>query len=200
MKKLVLMLIMALVLACAGCDSGPEIAPAKPMLPSTEQEEEEELSTTLTLVLAGPVEEERADLVDAAQKEAESQGYTLSVVQSDKAEMQLRYLSLAREAGDRALLVELADREAAAEFVDTANNIPLIFIQAAPDDDVLSNKAVYVGNPAGLGTAYFRAEGKVCVRAAINMINGNDPAAETGLRRTGNKVTLPSDGMIGQSA
>lgn len=201
MKRIFALLLAALfsmsLAACGGEDDAP--APADPGAAAGEEEPaEDEGSKAVTLIFADEIDDDRTDLLEAAEQIAESKGFTLSTVVSlGDSEKQNRFLELARDAGERVILIELADPDGAAEVVDLAGEMAVVFVDTVPSDSAaLSKMAVYVGNPEGAGESYLRLTGRTAMRAALNLISGADVAEETELKVSGNQITVPADGVI----
>ena len=113
------------------------------------------------------------------------------------AELQTRFLQLAQEAGEQAVLIELFDPATAADVVRDAGEMAVIFLDTAPDgNSALRKKAFYVGSPDGEGDAYLRLTGRVAMQAADNLIRGVDAGEETDVRPSGHKFNIPSDGIL----
>jgi len=198
----------ALLCACfcflllTGCDflSGIDLAEPEPE-PEAEteeikEEEEPEGSKALTLMFAHAIDEGRTGLLEAARQVAEEKGYTLSTVVSlGDPELQSRFLQLARDAGEQAILLELTDPAAAAAVLDDAGEMAVVFVDVLPDSG-LSKRAIYVGNPEGDGDSYLRLTGRTAMLAADNLIRGEAANAETELKLSGHKITVPADGVL----
>lgn len=201
MKRIFALLLAALfcmsLAACGGEDDAP--APADPDASAGEEEPaEDEGSKAVTLIFADEIDDDRTDLLEAASQIAESKGFTLSTVVSlGDSEKQNRFLELARDAGERVILIELADPDGAAEVVDLAGEMAVVFVDTMPSDSAaLSKTAVYVGNPEGAGESYLRLTGRTAMRAALNLVSGANVAEETELKVSGNQITVPADGVI----
>ena len=112
-------------------------------------------------------------------------------------ELQNRFIGLAREAGEQAILIELADPARAAEAVEAAGEMAVVFVNTAPDSNsVLGKRAVFVGNPEGEGELYLRLTGRTAMRAADNLIRGVATDEETELKLSGHKISIPADGVL----
>ena len=196
----------ALLCACfcflllTGCDflSGIELAEpeSEPEAETEEIEEEPEGPKALTLMFAHAIDEGRTGLLEAARQAAQEKGYTLSTVVSlGDPKLQSRFLQLARDAGEQAILLELADPAAAAAVLDDAGEMAVVFVDVLPDSG-LSKRAIYVGNPEGDGDPYLRLTGRTAMLAADNLIRGEAANTETELKLSGHKITVPADGVL----
>lgn len=212
MKRMIVMLCVCIFLL-TGCSllEGVELAP--PEAPAAEDgggsdtagaapedsaEAEPEGPKTFTLIFAEEPDEADAVLLEAAQQAAAAAGYTLSSVTSlGDPELQSRFLKLAGSAGERVVLLELVDSAETEEAIGDAGGMDVIFIGKLPDSG-LDRHAIYVGNPEGAGDSYHRAAGRTAALAAVNFIAGASAAQDTGLRLSGNKITVPADGVIAE--
>ncbi len=176
-----------------------EPEPAPPSVPEQEAPPEEpEGSKALTLIFAHEMDDGRTDLLEAAEQIAEEKGYTLSTVTAlGDPVLQERFIELARDAGEQAILIELADRSTASAAVQQAGEMAVIFIDTMPEDNsALSKHAIYVGNQEGEGELYLRLTGRTALRAADNLIRNEPADTETELKLSGHKIMIPADGMI----
>jgi len=204
MKRLLALLggfLFLLPLTACSLFSELELPEPEPEAAAEEQPPEEaepEGSKALTLIFAHEVDENRTALLESAQQTALEKGYTLSnVVTMGNAELQTRFLQLAQEAGEQAVLIELFDPATAADVVRDAGEMAVIFLDTAPDgNSALRKKAFYVGSPDGEGDAYLRLTGRVAMQAADNLIRGVDAGEETDVRPSGHKFNIPSDGIL----
>ena len=109
--------------------SGIELAEpeSEPEAETEEIEEEPEGSKALTLMFAHAIDEGRTGLLEAARQAAQEKGYTLSTVVSlGDPKLQSRFLQLARDAGEQAILLELADPATAAAVPSAYTSINTI--------------------------------------------------------------------------
>ena len=193
-------LMLSLLPGC-GLLAETELADPEPEAGRPEDAEappEPEGSKAVTLVFAYEQDDGHTDLLEAASQIADSKGYTLSTVESlGNHELQNRFIGLAREAGEQAILIELADPARAAEAVEAAGEMAVVFVNTAPDSNsVLGKRAVFVGNPEGEGELYLRLTGRTAMRAADNLIRGVATDEETELKLSGHKISIPADGVL----
>ena len=205
MKRIFALLFsIALLLSLLpGCSllAGTELAdpdPGTEQPEDPEAEAEPEGSKAVTLVFAVEQDEGHTDLLEAAAQIANSKGYTLSTVEAlGNPELQSRFIELARDAGEQAILIELADPSRAAEAVEAAGEMAVVFVNTAPDSSsVLGKRVIFVGNPEGEGELYLRLTGRTAMRAADNLIRGAAVDEETELKLSGHKISVPADGVL----
>lgn len=203
MKRILALLFsIALMLSLlSGCDllSGTELADPDPEIEHQEETEPEPIgSKAVTLIFAYAEDDGRTDLLEAATQIADAKGYTLSAVESlGNPELQNRFIELARDAGEQAILVELADPSRADDAVEAAGDMAVIFIDTAPDSNsVLGKRVIFVGNPDGEGELYLRLTGRTAMRAADNLIRDVAADEETELKLSGHKIHIPADGVL----
>lgn len=114
---------------------------------------------TMTLIMATR-DEFLSTLESAALKEAEAEGIKLTSqdAQNDSAK-QIQYIETAVNGGDKAVIVNPVDSDAAQSLVDAAGDTPLVFVNRPPTDlKVLSAKNVgYCGSNEDT-SGYFQGE------------------------------------------
>ena len=207
MKRLQALLCAFACMTLTGCslldglDLGLDLAEPLPEPPAEEEElpeEEPEGSKALTLIFAHEIDENREDLLEAARQLADSKGYTLSAVETlGRPDLQQRFLVLARDAGEQAVLLELVDPAAASEAVQQAGEMAVIFVDVEPESSsALGRRAIYVGNSIGEGEPYLRLTGRTAVHAADNLIRGEAADTDTELKLSGHRITVPADGVL----
>lgn len=89
---------------------------------------------------------------------------------------QIQFVETARNNGDKAVIVNLVDPAAAAEIVEKAGDMKVVFINRYPtDDSILNENVVYVGSDereagemqAAALAEYFDAEGKTDIKYVL---------------------------------
>lgn len=129
---------------------------------------------SITLVLSQR-DEWLSTLVDAAESAAKDKGYKMNTVdcQSDVSKA-IQFVETARNAGEKAIIVNLVDPSQASEIIDAAgDDMKVVFVNRLPGDmSVLNQNAIYVGSnesEAGMyqGKAlaeYFKAKGQTDIK------------------------------------
>ena len=113
----------------------------------------------ITLIMALR-DEWLSELEKAAQKAAGDIGGINLTTQdaNNDVSKQLQYIETARNSGAQAIIVNMVDPSTAAQCVEAAGDIPVVFVNRYPtDDSVLNEKAVYVGSDE-MTSGAFQAE------------------------------------------
>lgn len=162
---------------------------------------------SITLVLSQR-DEWLSTLVDAAESAAKDQGYQMNTVdcQSDVSKA-IQYVQTARNAGEKAIIVNLVDPSQAGEIIDAAGDMKVVFVNRLPGDlKVLTDNAIYVGSnesEAGMyqGKAlaeYFKAKGKTSIKYIL--LQGILGQASTINRSEAVLKTLADEGITATEA
>ena len=136
--------VMALSLAAGG---GGSAAPANTDGSSGGEEASGGASENITLVLSQR-DEWLSTLVDGAAKAAASMGFNLNTVdcQSD-ASKGIQFVETAKNAGEKAIIVNLVDPAQAQQIIESAGDMKVVFVNRTPDDmSRLNDNVVYVGS------------------------------------------------------
>lgn len=180
----------------------PEPSAEEPAETSEEagEPEEPEGSKAITILFAHAADEEsgRSALLEGARQFAESKGYALSSVETlGRPDLQSRFVEMARDAGEQAILVELIDPSDAEAVAELAGDMAVVFIDTAPESNsVLGKRVIYVGNSDGKGDLYLRLTGRTAMCAADNLLLGQAADQDTDLKLSGHKITVPADGVL----
>ena len=165
LKKMMAMLLVGATCAgmMAGCGSGGDSKGSAASGGSGE-------NGNITLVMAQR-DEFLSTLEAAATKAGEAQGYKITAqdAQSD-AQKQIQFVETAKNGGDKAVIVNPVDSDAAQSVVDAAGDLPLVFVNRPPTDlKVLDPENVaFVGSDEDTSgyfqgealAEYFKAKGK----------------------------------------
>lgn len=155
LKKMMAMLLVGATCAgmMAGCGSGNGNSNGSASSTGSGK------NGTMTLIMATR-DEFLSTLESAALKEAEAEGIKLTSqdAQNDSAK-QIQYIETAVNGGDKAVIVNPVDSDAAQSLVDAAGDTPLVFVNRPPTDlKVLSAKNVgYCGSNEDT-SGYFQGE------------------------------------------
>ena len=190
MKKRVLAAIIAGVFVLgtlAGCGGKKEEAPAasgteeaapageekSPEAESPEAEVESGDVGKITMIMA--LRDEFLSTLESGAKEiAVELGVELNTVdaQSDASKM-IQFIETARNNGEKAIIINMVDPETAAQCVEAAGDMKVVFVNRFPSDDsVLGDNVVYVGSDENVAgklqgdwlVEKFKAEGKTDVK------------------------------------
>ncbi len=181
MKKRLFAALLAVVLvygSLAGCSGGTDDHSA-----STEAAGKGEASASgskkITLVLSQR-DEWLSTLDKAAQDAATAAGYTMTSQDAlSDSSKQIQYVNTAASAGEKAVLVNLVDPNIAADIVEAAGDMKVIFVNRTPaDTNLLNENVVYVGsNESTSGyyqgeflSKYFKEQGKTEIKYIL--LNG----------------------------
>lgn len=98
----------------------------------------------------------RTNLAEAAKSYAESQGARLEIEQSNHSvETQVAQMKAAKEKGYKAVICIAEDASTARQLMAAADGLPIIFINAMPEKDVLeANQYIYVGSSEDVAGKY----------------------------------------------
>ena len=90
----------------------------------------------------------RTNIAEAAKNQIESEGGTLEIVESEHSiEKQVEQFKSAKSNGYGAIICIPEDAATARQLIAAADGLPVVFINAAPDDDVLEeDQYIYVGS------------------------------------------------------
>lgn len=162
MKKKLLAALLAgvmcvgLLAGCGGTDAASSAAGS--VAASTGGSSDSE-AVELTLVMALR-DEWLSELEKAAMKAAEDIGGINLTTQdaNNDVSKQLQYIETARNAGSAAIIVNMVDPSTAAQCVEAAGDVPVVFVNRFPTDtSVLNEKVVYVGSDE-MTSGAFQAE------------------------------------------
>ena len=183
MKKLLaLVCALAMALSLAACGGGSS-APAPSGGESADGADAAAPasggSENITLVMSQR-DEFLSTLVDGATKAAEQLGVKLTTVdcQSD-ASKGIQFVETARNAGEKAIIVNVVDPAQASAIIDAAGDMKVVFVNRTPDNmDLLNENVVYVGsNEMDSGryqgealAEYFKTLGKTDIKYIL--LNG----------------------------
>lgn len=133
----------------------------------------------ITLVLSQR-DEWLSTLVDAAEAAAKEQGYKMNTVDCiSDASKAIQFVETARNAGEKAIIVNVVDPAQANAIIEAAGDMKVVFVNRTPDDMSLLNESiVYVGSNemtsgAFQGEAlaeYFKAKGQTEIKYIL--LNG----------------------------
>lgn len=133
----------------------------------------------LTIVMSQ--RDEWLSTLDAAAKAAaDEMGYSLNSLdaQSD-ANKQIQFVETARNNGEKAIIVNLVDPNTAADIVEAAGDMKVVFVNRLPaDTSILNENVVYVGSDEMTSgkfqgewlAEHFKAQGKTEIRYIL--LNG----------------------------
>ncbi|MEL7655656.1 MAG: substrate-binding domain-containing protein [Bacillota bacterium] len=133
----------------------------------------------LTIVMSQ--RDEWLSTLDAAAKAAaEEMGYSLNSLDAQAdASKQIQFVETARNNGEKAIIVNLVDPNTAADIVEAAGDMKVVFVNRPPaDTSILNENVVYVGsNEMTSGkfqgewlAEYFKAQGKTEIKYIL--LNG----------------------------
>lgn len=100
-----------------------------------------------------------SEMEEAAIEAADELGISLTTVdaQSDTSK-QLQFIETAKNDGQKAVIINMVDPETAAQCVEAAGDMKVIFVNRYPSDDsVLNENVVYVGSDENT-SGYFQGE------------------------------------------
>ena len=133
----------------------------------------------LTLVMSQR-DEWLGTLEAAAKQAAEDMGYSLNSLDSQSdVNKQIQFVETARNNGEKAIIVNLVDLNIAADIVEAAGDMKVVFVNRPPaDTSILNENVVYVGsNEMTSGkfqgewlAQYFKAQGKTNIKYIL--LNG----------------------------
>ncbi|MCP1102608.1 inositol transport system substrate-binding protein [Aequitasia blattaphilus] len=156
----------------------------------------------LTLIMSQR-DEWLSEMEEAALKEAKELGIKLTSVdaQSDASKM-LQFIETARNDGQKAIIINMVDPETAAQCVEAAGDMFVVFVNRYPaDDSVLNEKVVYVGSDENTSGKYqgewlaehFNEEGKTDIKYIL--LNGIIGQTSTTLRTESVLKALEDNGI-----
>lgn len=144
-----------------------------------------------------------SELEGAAKAAADEQGITLTTQDANNdVSKQIQYIEAARNAGEDAVIVNMVDPATAAQCIEAAGDMKLVFVNRFPvDETVLSENAVYVGSDEMTSGAfqgeflakYFQDKGQTEVKYIL--LNGTLGQTSTENRTLSFKETMAASGI-----
>ena len=146
----------------------------------------------------------QSTLADAMMAAAEKQGYNI-VVQNGDSDIakQIQYIEVCRNAGQKAVLVQPVDADAASSLVDAAGDMNIVFVNCPPTDLSLleADNVAYVGSDENTSgymqgeylAQYFKAQGKTEI--SYIMLQGQLGYVATTKRTEGAIKALEDNGI-----
>lgn len=136
-------------------------------------------SESMTLIMSQR-DEFLSELESAAVNAANQLGVNLTTqdANSDTSKM-LQYIETAKNAGEKAIIINMVDPETAAQCVESAGDMKVVFVNRYPSDpSVLNENAVYVGSDEMTSgkfqgeflSEYFKGQGKTEIKYIL--LNG----------------------------
>ena len=201
-KKKAMALVLAGVLctsALAGCGSSSDNSDSAASTGSKKQ---------LTYILATR-SEFQTSLSNAMIAEAEKHGYQITVQNGDNdAAKQLQYVETCHNAGDKAVMVQPVDADAAQSLIDAAGDMNIIFVNCPPTNmEVLrADNVAYVGSDENTSgymqgeylAEYFKSKGKKSI--SYIMLQGQLGYVATSKRTEGAIKALEDHGIEAKEA
>ncbi len=180
--------ILAMLLACgmmcgmlAGCggNGGGSDAPATDGGNAAADAGDSGGSENMTLIMSQR-DEFLSELESAAVNAAKELGVNLTTqdANSDTSKM-LQYIETAKNAGEKAIIINMVDPATAQQCVESAGDMKVVFVNRYPTDpSVLNENAVYVGSDEMTSgkfqgeflVDYFKAQGKTDIKYIL--LNG----------------------------
>lgn len=162
---------------------------------------------TITLVMSER-DEWLSEMEGAALAEAKELGVNLTTVdaQSDTSKM-LQFIETAKNDGQKAIIVNMVDPETAAQCVEAAGDMYVVFVNRYPADiSVLNEKVVYVGSDENTSgyfqgewlAEHFKSQGKTDIKYIL--LNGILGQTSTTLRTESLLKALDDNGIAAEAA
>ncbi|MGI6007507.1 MAG: substrate-binding domain-containing protein [Ruminococcus sp.] len=161
----------------------------------------------ITMIMA--LRDEFLSTLEAGALEAaEELGVNLTTqdAQSDTSKL-LQFVETARNAGQKAIIVNMVDPETAAQVVEAAGDMKVVFVNRYPSDDsVLNENVVYVGSDENTSgyyqgeflAEYFNGQGKTDIKYIL--LNGTLGQTSTTLRTESVLKGLEDNGITAEEA
>ncbi len=157
---------------------------------------------SMTLIMAQR-DEFLSELESAAVNTAKELGVNLTTqdANSDTSKM-LQYIETAKNAGEKAIIINMVDPATAQQCVESAGDMKVVFVNRYPTDpSVLSENAVYVGSDEMTSgkfqgeflTEYFKGQGKTDIKYIL--LNGILGQTSTENRTLSVKKALEDGGI-----
>lgn len=202
--KRVLISLMMMVMAAgllSACGSNSSSVPA-----AGDASQDDSLGT-ITLIMSER-DEWLSEMEEAAMAEAKALGVNLTTVdaQSDTSKM-LQFIETVRNDGQKAIIINMVDPETAAQCVEAAGDMYVVFVNRYPADaSVLNEKAAYVGSDENTSgyfqgewlAEYFKAEGKTDIKYIL--LNGIMGQTSTTLRTESLLKSFSDNGITAVAA
>lgn len=164
-------------------------------------------SESMTLIMSQR-DEFLSELESAAINAANQLGVNLTTqdANSDTSKM-LQYIETAKNAGEKAIIINMVDPETAAQCVESAGDMKVVFVNRYPSDpSVLNANAVYVGSDEMTSgkfqgeflSEYFKAQGKTEIKYIL--LNGIIGQTSTTNRTLSVKKALEDGGITAVEA
>jgi len=195
---MVMVMTAGLLSACGGGDSST---------PASGDADTDDGLGAVTLIMSER-DEWLSEMEEAAVTEAKELGVNLNTVdaQSDTSKM-LQFIETARNDGQKAVIINMVDPTTAAQCVEAAGDMYVVFVNRYPaDDSVLNEKVVYVGSDENTSGYYqgewlaehFEAEGKTEIKYIL--LNGILGQTSTTLRTESVLKALEEKGITAVEA
>jgi len=195
---MVMVMTAGLLSACGGGDSST---------PASGDADSDDGLGAVTLIMSER-DEWLSEMEEAAVTEAKELGVNLNTVdaQSDTSKM-LQFIETARNDGQKAVIINMVDPTTAAQCVEAAGDMYVVFVNRYPaDDSVLNEKVVYVGSDENTSGYYqgewlaehFEAEGKTEIKYIL--LNGILGQTSTTLRTESVLKALEEKGITAVEA
>ncbi|MGI6012654.1 MAG: substrate-binding domain-containing protein [Ruminococcus sp.] len=222
MKRRVLAGLLAGVLALgtlAGCGGGSDTSTsAESETTDDSASADAEESTDASAEASGEVgditmimalrDEFLSTLEAGALEAAEEMGINLTTqdAQSDTSKL-LQFVETARNAGQKAIIVNMVDPETASQVIEAAGDMKVVFVNRPPvDTSILNENAVYVGSDEMQSGKYqgewlaehFKAEGKTDIKYIL--LNGTIGNVSTTQRTESCLQALEDNGINAEEA
>lgn len=221
MKKRVLSAILAgafVLSALVGCSSGSDNSSSGTTETTDESTTDEGTADEgtsasgdeekMTLILSSR-DEWLSELEAGALAAADEVGVKLTTAdaQSDTSKL-LQFIESAQNDGQKAVIVNMVDPETAAQCVEAAGDMKVIFVNRAPSDtdSVLNENVIYAGSDENISgkfqgewlAEYFKAEGKTEIKYIL--LNGTIGNVSTTLRTASVLKALEDNGITATEA
>lgn len=162
---------------------------------------------TITLIMSER-DEWLSEMEEAAVTEAKALGVNLTTVdaQSDTSKM-LQFIETVRNDGQKAVIINMVDPETAAQCVEAAGDMYVVFVNRYPADvSVLNEKVIYVGSDENTSgyfqgewlAEHFKKEGKTEIKYIL--LNGILGQTSTTLRTKSVLESLSENGITAVEA
>ena len=202
----------------AGCGGTKEVASTEEKTTSEASVEEKapstevEVTTTedtgrITMIMA--LRDEWLSVLESgAQTIADELGVNLNTVdaQSDVSKM-IQFIETAKNNGEKAVIINMVDPETAAQCVEAAGDMKVVFVNRYPSDpSVLNENVVYVGSDENTSgkfqgewlVEYFKKQGKTDIKYIL--LNGTLGQTSTTLRTGSVLKALEAGGITATEA
>ena len=190
-------------------DSAPasEDAGLEDSIPASEDTSSEDSLGAITFILSWR-DEWLSEMEEAAITEAKELGVSLTTVdaQNDTSKM-LQFIETARNDGQKAVIINMVDPETAAQCVEAAGDMYVVFVNRYPADaSVLNERVAYVGSDENKSGSFqgewlaehFKAEGKTEIKYIL--LNGIMGQTSTTLRTESVLKSLEENGITATEA